>query len=133
MANWWRFRRWFSEPARSARRGRAAERGARRFLERRGLELIARNFRCRAGEIDLVMQDGGTIVFVEVRLRTRTEWGSAAESIGFRKRARLVRAARAFLAGHPGFVDPPCRFDAVSVTRPHYRLRYEWIRDAFAP
>jgi putative endonuclease len=133
MAISWRFRRWFSEGARAARRGRAAERGARRFLERRGLELIARNFRCRAGEIDLVMRDGATIVFVEVRLRSRTEWGSAADSIGAAKRARLVRAARTYLASRPACSEAPCRFDAVTVTRPHYRLRYEWIRDAFAP
>jgi putative endonuclease len=113
--------------------GRAAERGACRYLRRRGLRLIERNWRCRRGELDLVMRESSTIVFVEVRLRASTAWEHGAESVGSRKRRRLVRAAAAFLAAHHEFAELAARFDVVSVTRRHYRLRYEWIRDAFTP
>ena len=108
--------------------GGAAEAAAAQFLARQGLTLTCSNYRCRMGEIDLVLQDGPTIVFVEVRLRTNPAFGGAAESIGPRKRARIIAAARHYLAGKP---DLPCRFDVVLLDR----LRppqIEWIRDAFS-
>jgi putative endonuclease len=95
--------------------------------------LIARNWRARVGEIDLVMADASTIVFVEVRLRSDDAWMTGAGSIGATKRRRLARAAAAFLAARREFADRTARFDVVSVTRRHYHLRYEWIRDAFSP
>jgi putative endonuclease len=84
---------------------------AARFLESHGLTVIARNFRTRRGEIDLVARDGDTLVFVEVRLRRGASHGGAAESITAAKRLRLVAAAQVFLARQHG--DPACRFDAV--------------------
>lgn len=133
MAGSWQHLLRLADRASAQWRGRAAERGACCYLRRRGLRLVERNFRTRAGEIDLVMNDGDTIVFVEVRLRNRTEWGNAAESIGAEKRRRLARAAAAYLARRARGGPRAARFDAVLVTQPHFRLRYEWIRDAFTP
>lgn len=108
--------------------GRAAEALAARFLEGRGLRVIERNYRCRRGEIDLIARDGATLVFVEVRLRTGGRFGGAAASIDARKRARLLLAARHYLAGRP---DTPCRCDVVLLDRLDGE-RVEWIRNAFS-
>lgn len=107
------------------RAGGEAEEVAERFLVRRGLEVIARNYRTRLGEIDLVAREGGTLVFVEVRKRSSAYFGGAAGSVDARKRARIEAAARLFLArlAH----EPPCRFDVVTVEEG----RVEWIRGAF--
>jgi putative endonuclease len=108
------------------RAGTAAEDLALAFLQSQGLDLKARNFTCRMGEIDLVMNDRDTIVFVEVRQRSSAAFGGAVESITARKRDKLVAAARFYLARLREL--PPCRFDAVLVDG---RGRVEWIRDAF--
>ena len=108
--------------------GGAAEAAAAQFLAGQGLSLICANYRCRLGEIDLVLRDGPSIVFVEVRLRTNPGFGGAAESIGPRKRARIIAAARHYLAGKP---EPPCRFDVVLLDRLE-PPRIEWIRDAIS-
>jgi putative endonuclease len=89
----------------------SAEALAGRFLEAQGLTIVARNFRARRGEIDLVARDGDTLVFVEVRLRRSQSHGGAAESITAAKQARLFAAAQAYLLHERG--DPPCRFDAI--------------------
>jgi putative endonuclease len=94
-----------------AQSGASAEALAGRFLESQGLTIVARNFRIRRGEIDLIARDGATLVFVEVRFRRSQSHGGAAESITAAKRARLVAAAQAFLLRQHG--DPPCRFDAI--------------------
>jgi putative endonuclease len=109
-------------------RGAAAEAAAAAFLARQGLHLVCANYRCRFGEIDLVLRDGATIVFVEVRLRTHSAFGGAAASIDSRKRSRIIAAARHYLAGKP---EVPCRFDAVLLDRLE-PPRIEWIRDAFS-
>ena len=108
-------------------RGRAAEDLVADFLVRHGLTILARNYRCRRGEIDLVVREGGTCVFVEVRLRRSDRYGGAGGSIDRRKQARLIAAARHWLAGKP---DQPCRFDAVLLEDLDVS-RLEWIRDAF--
>ena len=92
-------------------RGAAAEGLAARFLAARGLVIVQRNYRCRGGEIDLIVRDGETLVFVEVRLRHNRAFGTAAESITAAKRRRLRLAARHYLARLGR--EPPCRFDAV--------------------
>ena len=89
----------------------SAEALAARYLEGHGLTVVARNFRTRRGEIDLIVRDGDTLVFVEVRLRRSASYGGAAESITAAKRARLVAAAQFYLLGARD--APPCRFDAV--------------------
>ncbi len=107
-------------------KGTEAERAAEAFLRAQGLRSIDRNFRCRLGEIDLVMQEGDTLVFVEVRLRASAAFGGAAGSITAPKRRRIIAAAKHYLAGLSSL--PPCRFDAVLMTG---RGSPEWIRDAF--
>ena len=112
--------------------GDAAERLAERHLARHGLRLVARNWHCRFGELDLIMADGEALVFVEVRRRRRSKrFASAAESVGPAKRAKLVRSARAYLAGRRR--QPPCRFDVVGVQEDASgTLELQWIRDAFS-
>ncbi|MGE5472363.1 MAG: YraN family protein [Bacteroidota bacterium] len=106
-------------------RGREAETLAARYLAAHGLRLIERNFRVRGGEIDLICRDGRTLVFVEVRFRSRPDFGGAAASITATKRRRLILAARHYLAGK---ADGDCRFDCVLLDGEHL----EWIRNAFA-
>ncbi len=91
--------------------GARAERLAEAFLTAQGLVVVARNFRIRHGEIDLILRDGATLVFAEVRLRTNANFGGAAASITPAKQARLRRAAQAYLSRLPE--EPPCRFDAI--------------------
>lgn len=108
-------------------RGTAAEEAAAAFLAARGLELLERNYRCRFGEIDLVLREGRTLVFVEVRFRTSTVFGGAAESITAAKRQKLLRTARHYMAAHRQF--PACRFDAVLLNGDIDRI--EWVVNAF--
>ena len=108
-------------------RGREAEDLAAAFLARAGLKLVARNYRCRFGEIDLVMRDGSTLVFVEVRMRSYDRYGGAAASITATKRAKLLRAARHYIAD---IARPPaCRFDALLVNGKDRSI--EWLKNAF--
>ena len=107
-------------------RGREAEDLALQLLTGEGLRLKSRNYACRLGEIDLILQDGETVVFVEVRQRRSARFGSAAESITARKQGRLVAAARHYLSRERAL--PACRFDAVLVDGQGH---VEWIRDAF--
>ena len=109
-------------------RGSAAEQLAADYLAARGLHVIARNYRVRGGEVDLICEDGRTLVFVEVRLRTNDRFGGAGASITAAKRRRLILAARHYLAGK---AEKPCRFDAILLDRLD-ALHIEWIRDAFA-
>ncbi len=108
--------------------GAAAEQLAADYLQGRGLRLVARNFRVRGGEIDLVCRDGTTTVFVEVRLRHRKDFGGAAASITAGKQARLVLAARHWLQRHG---EAPCRFDCVLLDGLEPE-NIEWLRDAFS-
>lgn len=108
--------------------GLDGERQAERFLLAQGLELITRNYRCRHGEIDLVMRQGATLVFVEVRRRSRSDFGGAAASVDLRKQRRLIAAARHYLAWL-GKEPPPCRFDVVAIEGGD---RPQWLPDAFA-
>ena len=107
-------------------RGAAAESIAVRFLEARGVRVVARNYRCRGGEIDIVARDGATLVFVEVRLRRNSLFGDAAASITVAKRRRLAFAAKHYL-GRLGR-EPPCRFDAILLESLEPE-RIEWLRD----
>jgi putative endonuclease len=109
------------------RRGVPAEGLAAAFLEREGLRIVERNYRCRFGEIDLVARSGPVLVFVEVRARSSEAFGGAAGSITGTKRRRLVAAARHYLARHR--VDRACRFDVVLVRGREGAI--EWLADAF--
>ena len=109
--------------------GRAAEDLAARFLDGQGLHVVARNFRTKRGEIDLVARDGATLVFVEVRFRRSASHGGAAESITAAKQARMVAAAQLYLMRQRG--DPPCRFDAILLDALD-PARVDWRRDVIA-
>ena len=104
--------------------GSDAEERAAQHLTRHGLKILARNYRCRGGEIDLVCRDGATLVFVEVRLRTHRGYGGAAASITPAKQQRIILAANHYLAGKP---LPACRFDAVLLDG----ANIDWIKNAF--
>ncbi|HKY01125.1 MAG TPA: YraN family protein [Burkholderiales bacterium] len=106
--------------------GPAAEDLAARYLQQHGLRLIDRNYRCRGGEIDLIMQTEDTLVFIEVRLRRSQRFGGAAASVDATKQARVIHAARNYL----GERDIPCRFDVLLMDDID-PARIEWIRDAF--
>jgi putative endonuclease len=99
--------------SRKQAQGQAWEQVARRHLERHGLTLVEANFTCKGGEIDLIMRDGETVVFVEVRQRADRHHGGAAASITATKEARLVIAAQVYLQRYPAM--PPCRFDVVAI------------------
>lgn len=116
--------------ASTAELGASAEESACRYLLDQGHQLLARNYRCRYGEIDLIMGDGSTIVFVEVRMRSRTDYGSGAESVDARKQGRLLRSAEHYLKRH-GKLLASCRFDVVSIHRAGKEDRLKWIRNAF--
>lgn len=109
------------------RRGESAENLAAVFLEREGLQILERNYRCRFGEIDLIASSGAALVFVEVRARASDAFGGAAASITAAKRRRIVAAARHYLAGHR--VESACRFDVVLVRGSGREI--EWLADAF--
>ena len=113
--------------------GRRGEDAALRHLEAAGLTLLERNYRCRGGEIDLVMQDGTTLVLVEVRLRSCHEFGGAAASIGRGKQRRFALAARHMMLARPQYRRMAARFDVVAIDRgePGGASEIRWIRDAF--
>lgn len=104
--------------------GQAGEDAALEHLARQGLTLVTRNFRCKAGEIDLVMRDRTSLVFVEVRKRASTEYGGAAASITPAKQRRLLRAAQFYLLRYT--TPPACRFDVVAIDGERIR----WLKNA---
>jgi len=111
--------------------GHAAERLARGRLERRGLVWIASNYRCRLGELDLVMADASMLVVVEVRYRRHTRMMNPCESLTVGKLRRVALATRHFLHRHPRWRDAPVRFDVVAIHGPLEEARMNWIRGAF--
>lgn len=114
--------------------GRLAESLALEHLAARGLHLVTRNFRCRAGEIDLVMRDGEALVFVEVRYRRTSRFVTPPETVDSFKQRKLLRAAAFFLARHRQCRDLTMRFDVVSLVGPlPDGIALQWLRDAFRP
>ncbi len=109
------------------------ERMAGKWLANRGFRLIYRNFRCKAGELDIIALDHGVVVFVEVRARTRSRYAGAAASVDTRKQARLIRASQLFLQQHPQWSKHPCRFDVITYDQPQSGadIAPRWIRGAF--
>lgn len=112
-------------------RGARIEGIAQAWLQRAGLILLDRNARARGGELDLVLRDGDTLVFVEVRYRQRDDYGGGAVSVDAGKRRRLVHAAQTWLIRHPQWADAACRFDVVDASGDADRPDIDWIRDAF--
>jgi putative endonuclease len=112
--------------------GRAGEAAAQAYLRRRGVKILAANFRCAAGEIDLIGRDGDTIVFAEVKTRLSLAFGPPEMAVHIRKQRQIVRTAEWFLAERR-LKDVSCRFDVLGITFPEAdeSPRIEWVRDAF--
>lgn len=106
--------------------GAQAEQAAAQFLQRHGLRLVLTNYRCRFGEIDLILRDKETLVFAEVRQRSRSDFGGAASSIDSHKQQRLILTAQHYLASLPRL--PPCRFDAMLLDAAG---NIDWVKNAF--
>lgn len=112
--------------------GTAAERVAEAYLRDQGLRCIERNYRCKLGEIDLVMADGEVLVFVEIRYRAGSDFGSPIETIDAGKRRRVLRTAQHFLQANSRRREPQCRFDVIGVSgQPPATTSVTWIKDAF--
>lgn len=120
-------------------RGHRAESLAAAYLTRQGLRLIDRNVRAGHGEIDLIMHDGQTLVFIEVRARKMGAWVSAAESVSLSKRKKIIETAERLLNKKPAWRKTPCRFDVVAIGLPVgpsskpdvEQPKIDWIQDAF--
>jgi putative endonuclease len=115
----------------SAQLGKRIEDIVCRYLGANGLQLLERNYHGPRGEIDLIMRHAGGIVFVEIRYRRGTRFGSGAESVDRRKRTRLVTTALHYLQAHKNLAEEPSRFDVVSVAPDGEGYRIQWIQDAF--
>ena len=113
------------------RKGKTAESQALTFLESKGLSLIERNFRCRCGEIDLIMLHDQDLVFVEVRYRRKDSFGGAVESIDSRKQRKIRMAAEAYLQQNETLMCKGCRFDVLAIDGEEERSSIQWISDAF--
>ena len=114
-------------------KGLLAEKQALEYLKRKGLKLTDRNYACPTGELDLIMQDGETLVFIEVRYRSSILYGTALESIDWTKQQRICKTASHYLQ-QKGLTDKcPCRFDIITAqpAAAAERPEFEWIRDAF--
>lgn len=111
--------------------GQTAETLACDHLQKHGLQLIERNYHCRQGEIDLIMRDGNYTVFVEVRYRRNSSFGSAAESVDYRKQKKIISTASRYLQQHNKLAQQPARFDVVSMSAQGNDTNIDWIQDAF--
>lgn len=111
--------------------GKQAEKLAQHYLKQRGLKVVDSNYHCRFGEIDLIMTDGDTLVFVEVRCRQANARVSAIESITASKMAKIHKTATWYLSQFD--ILPNCRFDVIAVTHNSSKIGYtiEWIKSAF--
>jgi putative endonuclease len=107
------------------------EKTAESFLRSNGLKLLQRNFSSRFGEIDLIMEDDRTVVFVEVKYRTSNQHGSGAEAVTFQKQGRISRTASWFLAKNPHRAEQYCRFDVISIDPLKKDQGINWIKNAF--
>ena len=107
--------------------GQAAETRALHYLKKRGLIFVQRNFQCRFGEIDLIMQDTHSLIFIEVKFRTNINFGHGSDFIHSKKQNKIIKTASLFLQNTPPLQKKSCRFDVVSI-RPS---KVEWIKNAF--
>lgn len=113
----------------TSERGAQMEARARRHLEGQGLSFVSANYRCKGGEIDLIMRDQQQLVFVEVRYRQQSGYGSAAESVDNRKQKKLRHAAQHYLQQHQEHGS--CRFDVIAIDGPVDKADLNWIANAF--
>jgi putative endonuclease len=111
--------------------GAEAETFAQNYLIEQGLQLIARNFSCKLGEIDLIMRDSDQMVFIEVRYRKQIGYGSSQESVNYFKQQKLIKAASYYLQTQGLYNSQSCRFDMVALAKQANGFKLEWIKDAF--
>lgn len=107
-------------------RGESAEEQAHKFLINKGLTPVCRNYRCKQGELDLIMTDHQTLVIIEVRFRKTSQYGSAAETVTRAKQSRIIAATHIYLSSHKA--DRPVRFDVIAISG---NGNVEWIQNAF--
>lgn len=110
--------------------GRQGEEAACAFLRRRGYRILARNYRCPYGEVDIVACKGGALVFCEVKARARGDLEEALEAVDARRRERMARAASHYLA-REGDGGKHCRFDVIALLKNGRAWKIEHVRDAF--
>jgi len=110
--------------------GHSAEQYASRFLTKQGLKLVKANYRSRYGEIDLIMQDNNSLVFVEVRARKNQRYGSGAETIDYRKQQKIIKTAECFLQKNKRYAKSPCRIDVISIHNDILNPKIDWIKNA---
>jgi putative endonuclease len=108
--------------------GALAEQCAETYLRHQGLKFISRNYRCKLGEIDLIMRDQNCVVFVEVRSRNNANYGTSAETINIFKQKKLIKAATFYLISHKLWEKTSSRFDVVSIDN---KNEIDWIKNAF--
>jgi putative endonuclease len=111
--------------------GKQAEQLACHHLEQQGLRLLTTNYRSRYGEIDLIMRDRDTIVFVEVRSRKQGNLVDSLASIDRHKQRKLIRTAQFYLLVNPTLAKQPARFDVIAITQQTDVAQIDWIKDAF--
>lgn len=112
-------------------RGKDAEQKAWHWLIKHGLKPVSRNYLCKLGEIDLILLDGATLVFVEVRYRADKRFGGAANSVTANKQRKIIRTAQHFLMTHSQFQQHNCRFDVIAYETPSEENKPMWYKDAF--
>ena len=113
--------------------GTKIEQRALQWLTHQGLKPVFQNYSCRAGEIDIIMYHGQQLVFVEVRFRQYSAFGSALESVDRRKQKKLLYTAEHFLIKYPRYASHPCRFDVLAAqpAKGGNKLQWQWIKNAF--
>jgi len=111
--------------------GKNAEQQALLFLQKQGLHLMVENYTCYSGEIDLIMQDKEDIVFIEVRSRSRSDYGQASETITLSKQRKIIRAATHFLQKKGCLYKVCSRFDVIAMQLINNQWKLEWIKNAF--
>jgi putative endonuclease len=102
-----------------------------KYLKKNKLKKVQKNFNCKVGEIDLIMQDNQTLVFIEVKYRKNEDWGSATGSVTKSKQKKIIKTAQLFLLQNKKYKDWNCRFDVVSIQGEKDRAETSWIKDAF--
>jgi putative endonuclease len=112
--------------------GNQAEQQAHLFLQAQGFSLIVQNYRSRYGEIDLIMRDRDDIVFIEVRSRSRLDYGHPAETINKRKQQKLIKTAIDFLQKKEWLYKVNCRFDVIAIHLEASQWQIEWFKNAFS-
>jgi len=117
----------------SKQTGDAAEQAACTYLEKQGLKLLAQNYHGKFGELDLIMQHAGSIVFVEVRYRKKSRFGTPLESVTYQKQQKLIKTALYYLQQHPKWQNASARFDVIGITAETDATsnKIQWIQNAF--